>query len=122
MIAERQPSDYPVRTFRAYGRMLQVVAYYTIRRDDLRLLRIRNRMTQDRLAKAAGVSKQTITRMETGTATPQFDTIEKVATALGADADALIVYHTPENEAKIAEAQRDWEERNDSHDSGDRGA
>ncbi len=122
MIAERQPNDYPVRTLRAYGRRLQVVAYYTIRREDLRSLRIRKRMTQDRLAKNAGVSKQTITRMETGTATPQFDTIEKVAHALGTDADALIVYHTPENEAKIAQAQRDWEERSGADGTGNRGA
>ena len=96
MIAERQLSDYPLGRFRAEGRRLRLAAYYTVKRNDLVGMRLRRRMTQDKLAKAAGVAKQTITRMETGSHTPQFDTIEKVAAALGADPDDLIVYHTPD--------------------------
>lgn len=98
MIAERQLSDYPLGMFRAEGRRLRMAAYYTVRRSDLVDMRMRRRMTQDKLAKAAGVSKQTITRMESGTNVPQFDTIEKVAAALEVDPAALIVYHTPADE------------------------
>lgn len=104
-------ADYSVRKFHAQNRRLRLAAYYEIKRDVVLDLRIRRRMTQEKLAKTAGVSKQTITRMETGPNVPQFDTIEKVATALGTDAESLIVYHTPENERRIEEAQRDWEQR-----------
>lgn len=128
MIAERLPTAYSVRITRAHSRRLRVVAYYTINRDDLIELRIRKHMTQEKLAKAAGVSKQTITRMETGTRTPQFDTIEKVAAALGTDSDSFVIYHTPENNEKLNQVQREWEERHGSvgkgglNDVGDRGS
>ena len=132
MIAECLPSAYSVRTVRAQGRRLRVASYYEIRRDNLVALRVRRHLTQERLAKKAGVSKQTITRMETGANTPQFDTIEKVAAALDTEPDALIVYRTPLNDQLIDEAQRDWEERNEDieeedknggdNDSGDRRA
>ena len=77
---------------------MRMAAYYTVRRSDLVDMRMRRRMTQDKLAKASGVSKQTITRMESGTNVPLFDTIEKVAAALEVDPAALIVYHTPTDE------------------------
>lgn len=128
MIAERLLPEYPVRTVRAQGRRLRVASYYEVRRERVVDLRVRKHLTQDRLAKKAGVSKQTITRMETGGSTPQFDTIEKVAAALGTDLDTLLIYRTPLNDQLIDEAQRDWEERNEDSedgeddDSGDRGA
>lgn len=116
-------NDYSVRSFHAYSRRLRLAAYYEIRRSTVRELRVRQRMTQDRLAKEAGVSKQTITRMETGPNIPQFDTIEKVAKALKTDADNLIIYYTPENERRIDEAQKDWERRIEEDDgTGNRGA
>lgn len=127
MIAEVARTDYPVGTLRAHGRRLRLAAYYDIRRESVRGLRIQRMMTQDKLAKTAGVSKQTITRMESegggGKTIPQFETIQKVAKALGTDATSLLVYHTPENERGIDDAQRDWEDRNEEDDEpGDRGA
>ncbi len=71
-----------------------MVAYYTISRENLRALRLHRRMTQVKLANAAGVAEQTITRMETGTHTPQFETLEKVAAALGTDPENFIIHHT----------------------------
>lgn len=102
-----------------------MAAYYDIRRENVRELRLRAMMTQNKLAKAAGVSKQTITRMEDedGAHTPHLETIQKVADALGADTDALVIYHTLDNEQRIGEAQREWEERSEgANDSGNRGA
>lgn len=127
MIAEVARSDYSVGTLRAHGRRLRLAAYYDIRRESVRELRMRRMMTQDKLAKAAGVSKQTITRMESdggdSKTVPQFETIQKVARALDTDAASLVVYHTPDNERGIDDAQRDWEYVNEGDNGpGDRGA
>lgn len=125
MIAEVAANDYSACRVHAYGRRLRLAAYYDIRRNSVRDLRMYKMWTQQQLADAAGVSKQTITRMESsdGKNIPQFDTIKKVAKALGTDAPNLVVYHTPENERGIDDAQRDWEERNEGNDEpGNRGA
>ncbi|WP_166397311.1 helix-turn-helix transcriptional regulator [Rubrobacter marinus] len=104
-----------------------MAAYYTVKRGRVVDLRARRLWTQDALAKAAGVAKQTITRMETGSHTPSFDTIKKVAAALDVGPDALIDYHvsgaaesasevpsepglTEENEAGLEAARRRKEE------------
>lgn len=118
MIAESHLTDYPVRTFRAYGRRLHVVADYEIRGDVVRDLRNRKLWTQKRLANVAGVSKQTITRMETGSNVAQFDTIEKVSEALEVEAGALIRYRADarmsgENERRVEEKLGEFEERRD---------
>lgn len=47
--------------------------------------RHRNGMTQQELAKAANLTQSVIARLESKKATPQLDTLLKVATALGCD-------------------------------------
>ena len=106
MVAGLHLDDYPVRSFHAYGRRLRLVAYYEIKREVVRDLRVRRRMTQDKLAKTAGVAKQTIVRIEGGPNTPQFDTIEKVAKALGVDADYITIYHTSDDEQFAGDEQQ----------------
>lgn len=45
--------------------------------------RIAKKLTQEELAKKAGVTQNTITRLESGTTNPTFATINRVASALG---------------------------------------
>ncbi len=123
MIAESHPIDYPVRTFRAYGRRLHVVADYAIRSEVVRELRNRRLMTQRRLSQAAGVSKQTITRMETGSNVAQFETIEKVANALDVDPGVLIEYRadsrmTEDNQRKVVDKLEEFDDRRDEKREG----
>ena len=46
-------------------------------------------MTQERLAELVDVSIETIGKIERGVAAPSFDTVEKIASALGLPAPAL---------------------------------
>lgn len=98
-----------------------MAAGYGIDRETVRGLRLRKMMTQQKLADVAGVSKQTIVRMESGSNVAQFETIKKVATALDTEPEVLIVYDTPENERRIQEAQRDWEQRSGENGNGENG-
>ena len=53
----------------------------------------RAEMTQEELAKRAGVSKATINRIEKGHAqNVTFDTINRLARALAVDADVLVTF------------------------------
>lgn len=45
--------------------------------------RISQKLTQEELAKKAGVTQNTITRLESGSTNPTFATINRVAAALG---------------------------------------
>ena len=45
--------------------------------------RLAQKLTQEELAKKAGVTQNTITRLESGTTNPTFATITRVASALG---------------------------------------
>jgi transcriptional regulator with XRE-family HTH domain len=65
---------------------------YTVRGEKIRGLRIRKRLTQQRLAQAAGLSLTQVSRIETGAHRPRFSTLEALAEALGVDADDLIDY------------------------------
>jgi transcriptional regulator with XRE-family HTH domain len=97
---------------------LHVVADYAIKSAVVRELRNRKLMTQKRLSEVAGVSKQTITRMETGSNVAQFDTIVKVAGALGVDPGVLIEYRadsrmSEENQIKVEDKLTEFDERRD---------
>jgi transcriptional regulator with XRE-family HTH domain len=58
--------------------------------ERVKKLRIRSAMTQVELAKAAGISPNTVWRLETGQHAPQLGTIRKVAQALGVAPHELI--------------------------------
>ncbi len=110
-----------------------MVADYAIKSEVVRELRNRKLMTQKRLSKAAGVSKQTITRMETGANVAHFDTIQKVANALDVEPGALIEYRadsrmSEENQRRVEDKLSEFDERRerkreglgDAPDTGDR--
>jgi DNA-binding XRE family transcriptional regulator len=59
--------------------------------DNVRVLRRRNFMTQEQLAKAAGISHKTLVNIETKRVTePHFSTILKLAEALGVEPSQLV--------------------------------
>jgi transcriptional regulator with XRE-family HTH domain len=59
--------------------------------DNVRVLRRRNFMTQEQLAKAAGISHRTLVNIETKRVTePHFSTILKLAQALGVEPSQLV--------------------------------
>jgi transcriptional regulator with XRE-family HTH domain len=59
--------------------------------DNVRILRRRNFMTQEQLAKAAGISHRTLVNIETKRVTePHFSTILKLAEALGVEPSQLV--------------------------------
>ncbi len=100
-----------------------MVADYAIRSEVVRELRNRRLMTQRRLSQAAGVSKQTITRMETGSNVAQFETIEKVANALDVDPGVLIEYRadsrmTEDNQRKVVDKLEEFDDRRDEKREG----
>lgn len=57
----------------------------------IRLERTKINLSQEELAFRAGVNKNTIWKIETGQVSPQIDTLEKIANALGMDLNALIL-------------------------------
>lgn len=59
--------------------------------ENVRVLRRRNFMTQEQLAKAAGISHRTLVNIETKRVTePHFSTILKLAQALGVEPSQLV--------------------------------
>jgi transcriptional regulator with XRE-family HTH domain len=59
--------------------------------DNVRILRRRNFMTQEQLAKAASISHRTLVNIETKRVTePHFSTILKLAEALGVEPSQLV--------------------------------
>jgi transcriptional regulator with XRE-family HTH domain len=53
--------------------------------------RLRGEMTQDALARKAGIARHTIMRIENGRAhSVTFDTVNRLAEALGVDTDKLV--------------------------------
>jgi DNA-binding Xre family transcriptional regulator len=65
---------------------------YEVDKRKLKGLRLRRRLTQQKLAELAGLSVTQVSRIEQGVHTPRFSTLEKLADALGIDADDLIDY------------------------------
>ncbi len=57
----------------------------------IKLERAKLNFSQEELAFRAGVNKNTIWKIETGQVSPQIDTLEKIANALGMDLNALIL-------------------------------
>ena len=58
--------------------------------ERLRQLRERKLMTQAELGKAAGVSRDQVSRIERDEVDPRFSTIRKLAKALGVEPEELI--------------------------------
>ena len=54
--------------------------------------RLAKKLTQEQLAKKAGVTQNTIARLESGTNNPTIATVSRVASALGRELD-LVVSH-----------------------------
>jgi transcriptional regulator with XRE-family HTH domain len=59
--------------------------------DRLQALRKRAGVTQYRLAQLSGVSKQTLSRLELGTAQPSWDTVQALARGLGIEVGAFVI-------------------------------
>ena len=53
-------------------------------------IRIKNNMTQEALAEALFVTRQTVSNYETGKSNPDIDTIIKIAEIFKTDANAVI--------------------------------
>lgn len=58
----------------------------------LQLLRKRNNLTQQDMAKICGVSAKAISRYENGTAEPDFEMLKKIARTFNTDVNTLIGY------------------------------
>lgn len=65
---------------------------YRVDPQKIRHLRLRRRLTQQKLAEATGLSLTQVSRIEHGVHRPRFSTVEKLAGALGVDPDELIDY------------------------------
>jgi transcriptional regulator with XRE-family HTH domain len=66
---------------------MQTVVYVGER---LRALRIRRALTQEELAKRAGLSKQAVNRLEVDRAEPRMSSLRKLAKALDVDPSELV--------------------------------
>ncbi len=59
--------------------------------DNLRILRIQMGISQDGLAARLGVSRQSVSKWETGTATPELDKLTAMAELFGVTLDELVL-------------------------------
>jgi transcriptional regulator with XRE-family HTH domain len=59
--------------------------------DRLRSLREAAGLSQYRLAQLAGVTKQTVSRLELGTVQPSWESVQALARGLGVDVGAFVV-------------------------------
>jgi transcriptional regulator with XRE-family HTH domain len=66
---------------------MQAVVYIG---DRLKTLRVRRALTQQELADRAGVSSNTLNRIELNKAEPHMSTLRKLAKALGVDPSELV--------------------------------
>jgi len=71
--------------------------------DTLRRLRIDRGLTQPQLADAADLSEEWIRRIERGSASPSFETIEALAKALDAEVTPPIRARGSDGRAKLAQ-------------------
>lgn len=58
--------------------------------DNLRVLRTKNRITQEKLSELIGINQQQISFIENGKALPKLETIIKIAEALNVTVNDLI--------------------------------
>ena len=59
-------------------------------RQRIRQLREQNGLTQDKLCEYAGISSDSITRIEGGSRVPRLDTLEKIARVFDTDVSSLV--------------------------------
>ncbi|HPE15405.1 MAG TPA: helix-turn-helix transcriptional regulator [Oscillospiraceae bacterium] len=72
---------------------------------NIKKLRLGRKLTQEDLAQALFVTRQTVSNWENGKSQPDIDSLVKIAEALGTDAAALI-YGPPSSEARTQEIVR----------------
>lgn len=58
--------------------------------NNIRLLRTKNRISQDKLSELAGINQQQISFIENGKACPKLETVIKIAEALNVTVNYLI--------------------------------
>lgn len=58
--------------------------------NNIRLLRTKNRISQDKLSELAGINQQQISFIENGKACPKLETVIKIAEALNVTVNDLI--------------------------------
>ena len=58
--------------------------------NNIRLLRTKNRISQDKLSELAGINQQPISFIENGKACPKLETVIKIAEALNVTVNDLI--------------------------------
>lgn len=58
--------------------------------EELKKLRIKNKISQEKLADAIGVRKSTISMYESGTRIPKYDKLKLIADYFNADVDVLM--------------------------------
>lgn len=66
-------------------------------KDNLISLRKLNDMSQEELAEAIGVSRQTLSKYETGESLPDIDKCKAIADAFGVSLDELVNYESKDN-------------------------
>ena len=71
--------------------------------DNLKVLRLKNQLTQIELAKLVQVEQSTIARYETGKYEPKFDIATKLAKIFDTTVEELYSGQTEENEPATAE-------------------
>jgi transcriptional regulator with XRE-family HTH domain len=64
-------------------------------KDRLKSLRLQARLTQEGLARAAGITTSAVSKLEQGDAKPTWDTVRQLARALGVSVEAFEDEETP---------------------------
>lgn len=73
--------------------------------DRLRALREVAGISQYRLAKLSGLSKQAVSYLESGQYQPSWETVQALAKALGVTCEAFVVDDDDQGEAPVEEAE-----------------
>lgn len=71
--------------------------------NKIRLLRKKNDMTQEDLARRIGVTPQAVSRWESEMCYPDMDSLPQIADAFGVSMDELLCYDSVHNETRVAE-------------------
>ncbi len=70
---------------------------YKVLHGEMKKRRKRSLLTQQEVADAVGMSKSEISRIENGRHRPYFNTVKKIAAALGADPEEFVLWIELEN-------------------------